>query len=155
MEEIVERHLRVHFARNRARMKRAMVLIYADHFTVAELDRLAAIQVDPVMRKMQAEAPRSRPRRLASRRRPGPRPSPRLRAEIEAAAREYLKSKGLPARHLIYPPFIFGSGKNAILGATTFGTADRGALTIRVMLLLAHRRCWPPQRRLLPSPRPQ
>lgn len=95
MQEVVERHLRVHFAKNRARMKRAMVLIYADHFTVAELDRLAAIQIDPVMRKMQVEAPKIAAETLGLARAAWADAEPALRAEVEAATRDYLKSKGL------------------------------------------------------------
>ncbi|MGH6658817.1 MAG: DUF2059 domain-containing protein [Sphingomicrobium sp.] len=95
MQEVVERHLRVHFAKNRARMKRAMVLIYADHFTVVELDRLAAIQSDPVMRKMQMEASKIAAETLGLAQAAWAEAEPALRAEVEAAARDYLKSKGL------------------------------------------------------------
>jgi len=94
LEEMVERHLRVHFAKNRAKMKRATSLIYAEHFTVAELDRLAAIQADPVMRKMQKEAPKIAADTMGLAQAAWAEAEPALRAEIEAAAREYLKSKG-------------------------------------------------------------
>lgn len=96
MEEVVERHLRVHFAKNRARMKRAMALIYADHFTVAELDRLAAIQADPVMRKMQIEAPKIAAETMGLSQAAWAEAEPALRAEVEAAAREYLKTEKQP-----------------------------------------------------------
>ena len=94
LEEMVERHLRVHFAKNRAKMKRATALIYADHFSVAELDRLAAIQGDPVMRKMQREAPKIAADTMGLAQAAWAEAEPALRVEIEAAAREYLKSKG-------------------------------------------------------------
>ena len=94
MEEVVERHLRVHFAKNRAQMRRAMALIYADHFTASELDRLAAIQADPVMRRMQTEAPMIAAETMGLAQAAWAKAEPELRVEIEAATREYLKSKG-------------------------------------------------------------
>ena len=38
-------------------LRRATALIYARHFTAAELDRIAALQADPVMRKWSDVAP--------------------------------------------------------------------------------------------------
>ena len=94
MEEIIERHLRVNFAKHRARMKQAMALIYANHFTAPELDRLASIQADPVMKKMQVEAPAIAAETMGLAQAAWADAEPALRVEIEAAAREYLKSKG-------------------------------------------------------------
>jgi hypothetical protein len=42
---------------NKATFRRETALIYARHFTVAEIERLAEIQKDPVMVKMLAEMP--------------------------------------------------------------------------------------------------
>lgn len=96
LQDIVERHVRVYFAQNRARMKRAMALIYASHFTIAELDRLATIQRDPAMRKLQAEAPQIAAETMGLSQAAWGSAEPALRAEIERAARDYLKSKGKP-----------------------------------------------------------
>lgn len=42
---------------NRVALRHETALIYARHFSVAEIDRMTEIQKDPVMRKMQAELP--------------------------------------------------------------------------------------------------
>jgi hypothetical protein len=42
---------------NKVALRRETALIYARHFTVAEIDRLTELQKDPVMLKMQTEMP--------------------------------------------------------------------------------------------------
>ena len=49
--QVMERHLRSVFREEGPKMRRAMVLMYAENFTASELDRLAEIQRDPVMIK--------------------------------------------------------------------------------------------------------
>ncbi|MEA3081904.1 MAG: hypothetical protein QOD54_1572 [Sphingomonadales bacterium] len=50
-------HIRAAFTEHRADMKQGTKLIYCEHFTAYELDRLAQMQSDPVMIKMQSEMP--------------------------------------------------------------------------------------------------
>ena len=94
MEEIVERHLRMNFAKNRAQMKRAMALIYADRFTASELDRLTAIQADPVMRKMQSEAPAIAAETMGLAQAPGPMPNLPCASKSRPRCANIMKSKG-------------------------------------------------------------
>ncbi|MES2002734.1 MAG: DUF2059 domain-containing protein [Pseudomonadota bacterium] len=96
VQDIIERHLRVYFAQSRGQMKRATALIYANHFTVAELDRLAVIQRDPAMRKLQLEAPQIAVETMGLSQAAWATSEPALKAEIESVMRDYLKSKGKP-----------------------------------------------------------
>jgi hypothetical protein len=58
VQDITEAHIRKTFAEHGAEMKHGAALIYASHFTVAELDHLVQLQSDPVMVKMQSELPK-------------------------------------------------------------------------------------------------
>ena len=57
LQRMVGVHIRAAFTEHRAEMKRGTELIYCKHFTAYELDRLAQMQSDPVMIKMQSEMP--------------------------------------------------------------------------------------------------
>ena len=57
LQRLVDVHIRKAINDHRAELKRATQLIYCKHFTAAELDRLAQIEADPVMIRMQAEMP--------------------------------------------------------------------------------------------------
>ncbi len=96
VQDVIERHLRVYFAQSRGQMKRATALIYASHFTVAELDRLAVIQRDPAMRKLQLEAPQIAAETMGLSQAAWSTSEPALKAEIESVMRDYRKSKGKP-----------------------------------------------------------
>jgi len=55
--QVTADYLRRKFADNRPEMRQSTILIYAHHFTTAELDHLAQLQSDPVMAEMQRELP--------------------------------------------------------------------------------------------------
>jgi hypothetical protein len=57
LQGIAASHMRNAVTEHRADLKRGTALIYARHFTTDELAKLAAIQSEPVMVKMQAETP--------------------------------------------------------------------------------------------------
>jgi hypothetical protein len=57
LQAMIEVHFRKAIAEHRAQMRHATLLLYCEHFTTAELERLAQIESDPVMIKMQAELP--------------------------------------------------------------------------------------------------
>jgi hypothetical protein len=53
----IAKAVRRSFEANKAESRKAVVLIYAHHFTTEELDHLAQLQKDPVLVKMQREMP--------------------------------------------------------------------------------------------------
>ena len=91
---IAETHLRQSFNAHRAEMKRGTELIYARHFTAAELERLAALQSDPVMAKMQMEMPEIMAESMALSQGLAATAQAGLQQEIQAVVLEYLKTHG-------------------------------------------------------------
>ena len=93
MQAISEAHMRKTFSDNRAELKHGTVLIYAAHFTAAELNRLAKLQSDPVMAKMQAEMPQITADSLALGQAAALKDMPVLIAELKALVQDYVAGK--------------------------------------------------------------
>ena len=94
IKAIAETHLRTSFAKHRPNLRRGTALIYAKHFTVAELDRLAALQSDPVMVKMQAEIPQIMAETMALSQAMSTEGQDEMRKEVQAVVEDYLRNKG-------------------------------------------------------------
>lgn len=96
VQQAVETHIRVAFARNRAKNREGTALIYAKHFTAAELDRLARFQSDPVMAKMRAELPTITAESMALAMAGVQSSEGEMRRDIEKIVKDYLESRGKP-----------------------------------------------------------
>ena len=94
VSQAIETHVRVAFARNRIKNREGTELIYASHFTVAELDRLAKIQVDPVMAKMRSELPQITAESMALAMAGVQSQEGELRKEVERIVKEYIDTHG-------------------------------------------------------------
>ncbi len=57
IKAITETHMRATFRDHRMELRRGTATIYANHFSIGELQRLAELQSDPAMVKMQEELP--------------------------------------------------------------------------------------------------
>lgn len=91
--QAIEDHVRLTMAKHRSNLRRGMTLIYASHFSAAELNRLAAIQSDPVMVKMLAETPQLSAESMALAQAAIGQEEAALKAEIETIIRENLSAK--------------------------------------------------------------
>jgi len=94
IQGIAEIHLRRAIGGHRAELKRGTALIYAKHFTTDELARLAVMQSDPVMARMQAEMPEITAESLALSNGIVDSAKAGLEDELKAAVLDYVKSKG-------------------------------------------------------------
>jgi hypothetical protein len=94
IKAIAETHLRMSFAKHRPALRRGTALIYAKHFTVAELDRMATLQSDPVMVKMQAEIPEIMAETMALSQAMSAEGQDEMRKEVQAVVEDYLRTKG-------------------------------------------------------------
>jgi len=94
VQQAIETHVRVAFARNRAKNREGTALIYASHFTAAELDRLAKIQVEPVMAKMRSELPGITAEAMALSMAGMQSEEADMRKDIENIVKEYLDTHG-------------------------------------------------------------
>ena len=90
---IAEAHMRRAITDHRAELKRGTALIYARHFTTDELARLAALQADPVMAKMQAEAPQITAETMVLSRGLMDSAKAGVEDEVKAAVLDYLQRK--------------------------------------------------------------
>lgn len=81
------------FAANRAESRKAVVLIYAHHFTAEELDHLAQLQKDPVLVKMQAEMPKIVSESTAVINAQVQRDMPKLIEEVKQVVAEYAQGR--------------------------------------------------------------
>jgi len=91
---IAETHMRSAFNAHRSEMKKGTELIYARHFTAAELERLAALQSDPVMVKMQTELPEITAENMALSQGLVASAQAGLQQEIQAVVLDYLQKQG-------------------------------------------------------------
>ena len=94
IKKIAESHLRGSFAKHRPDLRRGAALIYAKHFTVAELEHMAKLQSDPVMVKMQAEIPQIMAETMALSQAMSAEGQDEMRKEVQAVVEEYLRNKG-------------------------------------------------------------
>lgn len=92
----VEATMRGAFARHGPRMREGTALIYAKHFTAAELDRLAALQSDPAMVRMRTELPAITAESMALSNAMLQAELPDMKARIEKLILDYLKRNGEP-----------------------------------------------------------
>lgn len=97
IQGIVENHIRQAIGDHRADLKRGTALIYARHFTTEELGRLAQLQADPVMAKMQAETPAIAAETMALSNGLVAGARGAVEEEVKAAVVEYLETKDKPA----------------------------------------------------------
>jgi hypothetical protein len=98
IQGIVEIHIRQAIGDHRAELKRGTALIYARLFTTEELGRLAHLQADPVMAKMQAETPAIAAETMALSSGLAANARGKVEEEVKAAVVEYLQTKdGKPA----------------------------------------------------------
>lgn len=98
LKKIAASHMRETFSAQRANLRRGTALIYAKHFTTAELQHLAALQSDPVLAKVQAEIPQIAVETMSLSQALVQSGEASLQARIKAAVEEYLSSKGQTPR---------------------------------------------------------
>jgi hypothetical protein len=91
---LADAHMRQTIAEHRSEVRRGTALIYARHFNVPELERMAALQSDPVMVKMQAEVPQIMAETMALSQAMLAGGQERLQADVRAVVEDYLKNKG-------------------------------------------------------------
>lgn len=96
LQGVVEVHFRKAIADHRDDLRRATLLIYAKHFTTAELARLAEIQRDPVMAKYQQEMPEIAAESLKLGRALTGAEIPKIQEEAKAILEEYVASRSAP-----------------------------------------------------------
>lgn len=94
VQQAIETHVRVAFARNRAKNREGTALIYASHFSAAELDRLAKIQAEPVMAKMRVEMPQITAESMSLGLAGVQSEEAELRKDIEQIVRDYMETHG-------------------------------------------------------------
>ena len=92
VQQAIETHVRVAFARNRIKNREGTALIYASHFTAAELDRLAKIQAEPVMAKMRSELPQITTESMALAMAGMQSTQNEMRQDIERIIKEYMEA---------------------------------------------------------------
>jgi len=90
VQQAIETHVRVAFARNRIKNREGTALIYASHFTADELDRLAKIQGEPVMAKMRSELPQITTESMALAMAGLQSEEAEMRKDVEKIVRDYL-----------------------------------------------------------------
>lgn len=90
VKAIAETQMRSTFAEHRADLRRGTALIYARHFTVPELQHLAALQADPVLAKMQDEMPQIAADTMALTQALVSQDREKVRDKIKAAVEDYL-----------------------------------------------------------------
>lgn len=88
---IARRHVDKALKDNRSVLKRGTATIYASHFTTEELERLAAIQADPVMVKYLGELPQISAESLALSRAAMEKEQSSMAAEIRALIESYAR----------------------------------------------------------------
>lgn len=91
---VVEKHIRNGLSGHRADMRKGTVLIYASRFTPAELQRLAELQSDPVMLKMQQQLPQITTEAMALAQAIWSGEQPGAEREVKELVIDYLKANG-------------------------------------------------------------
>jgi hypothetical protein len=90
----IEVAIRSAMARHRKRVREGTALIYANRFTAAELDRLAALQSDPVMVRMRKELPGIMTESMMLSRAMLESELPAMKQRIEAVVLDYMRTHG-------------------------------------------------------------
>ena len=90
---IAEAHMRQTSTDHRSELRRGAALIYAHHFTVAELDRMAALQSDPVMVKMPSEIPQIMAETMALSQATIAGSQEQMQKDVRAVVEDYLLNK--------------------------------------------------------------
>ncbi|MGE5563162.1 MAG: DUF2059 domain-containing protein [Bacillota bacterium] len=93
IKAIADTHMRSAFAEHRAELKRGTALIYASHFTVAELQHLAQLQSDPIVVRMQEEMPQIAADTMALTQGLAEQEGDKVRDEVKTAVEDYLAHK--------------------------------------------------------------
>jgi hypothetical protein len=88
LSSTVVEFMRSTMAAHKPNLKRGTALIYARHFSVEELDRLAVLQRDPLMRKFQSELPQISAELMAMNNAMITAEQPKLRAAIQQILQE-------------------------------------------------------------------
>jgi hypothetical protein len=91
---IAASHMHAAFAEHGADLKRGTALIYASHFTVAELQHLSQLQSDPVIARMRDEMPQIAADTMALTQNLAQQESEKVRAEVKTAVEDYLAHEG-------------------------------------------------------------
>lgn len=94
LREIAADHMRTTMRSHLANLRRGTALIYARHFTVAELERLTTLQSDPALVKMQSELPQIAAESMALSRAVAESGQADLQARIKDAVERYVAAKG-------------------------------------------------------------
>jgi hypothetical protein len=94
IKAITGSQMRDTFHEHHDELKRGTALIYAKHFTAAELERLAKLQSEPVLVKMQTEMPQIATESMALSQAMAASGNATLQARIKAAVEDYYRSKG-------------------------------------------------------------
>lgn len=90
IKAIAASHMRSTFDEHGAELKRGTALIYASHFTVAELEHLARLQSDPIVARMQEEMPQIAADTMALTQQLAQQEGDKVRDEVKAAVEDYL-----------------------------------------------------------------
>ena len=93
LQDVASRHFRKAVADHRAQLRRATIVMYMNHFTTAELQRMAEIQADPVMIKVQQEMPAIAAESMTLGRGLVQDEMPKIREEAKAVLEQYAKDK--------------------------------------------------------------
>jgi uncharacterized protein len=93
IQAIAASHMRNAIGDHRSELRRGTALIYARHFTAEELSRLAAMQSEPAMVKMQAELPQLTAESMALSHGLMESAKAGLEQEVKAALMDYLNHK--------------------------------------------------------------
>ena len=93
IKAITGSQMRDTFHEHHGELRRGTALIYAKHFTAAELDHLAKLQADPVLVKMQTEMPQIATETMALSQAMVASGNATLQARIKAAVEDYYRSK--------------------------------------------------------------
>jgi hypothetical protein len=94
IKSIADAHMRRSFTEHRTELRRGTALIYARHFTVAELERLAALQSEPVISKMQAEIPQIMAETMVLSQAMMADGQEQLQKDVRTVVEDYLRTKG-------------------------------------------------------------
>lgn len=94
LQRVVDDHFHAIFNAHRAELKRATALEYAAHFSAAELNRLAVIEADPLLKKFRDEEPELAASGMALGHSLAERERPQLEADLKAAVEDYYRNHG-------------------------------------------------------------
>lgn len=90
---VIEDFMRRTSTANRAEIRKGTALIYAHHFTAAEIDHMAEMMRDPVMIKMQAELPGIMSEAVTLSQASVDRETPQMIEQLKSLIEDYAKTK--------------------------------------------------------------